>query len=102
MDLKSQSLGKACSLEATFFLTRENFFPSFPFGQGVTGIELQIGQVEESHFSSSKTQKRAWKIMYSVLELAKGPVWGREVTDLAGWQTENSKGVEWLWVQRSC
>lgn len=43
-----------CSLEAIFFLTRKNFFPSVPFCQGVTGMELQMGQDEESHFSSSE------------------------------------------------
>lgn len=59
-------------------------------------MELQMGQVEESQFSSSERQKRTWKIMFSVLELAKNPVWGREITDLAGWQTENSKEVEGL------
>lgn len=31
--------------------------------------------------------------MFSVLELAKSPIWGRKVTYLAGWQTEDSKGV---------
>lgn len=65
-------------------------------------MDLQKGHVDESHFSSSETQKRAWKITSSVLELAKSPVWGREITDLAGWQTEDSKWVEGLWVQRSC
>lgn len=36
------------------------------------------------------------------VELTKSPVGGRQITDLAGWQTEISKVVDESGVQRSC
>ena len=41
-------------------------------------------------------------MMFNILELAKSSVEGRQITDLAGWQTETGKGVEGSGVQRSC
>lgn len=68
--------------------------------QGATGLASQMKQVEENHFSSSRTWKGAWKIMSNVLELVKSPVWGRQITDLAGWQTDTSNMIKELGVQR--
>lgn len=93
---KNQSVGKACSVEATFFLTRDNFFPSFPFGQGVTGMELQTGQVEVTTLQQFRNTEKSLENNVQCFRTCKEPSVGQggnKSSRLANRKQQRGRGV---------